>query len=147
MTQRAHLYYNNSVSQLLKPLIRTADANSTGVDLQGYNDCLLIFDVGDTGDTLSGSVYVELEVEESDDNSTFTDVANTDLTNYVTGNNTGTVAKIDDNAEDERTYIVGYRGTKRYVRGVLNYTGTHTNGIEIGVIAMRGLAHTQPQNT
>ena len=74
-------------------------------------------------------------------------VANADLTNTVTGSNTGTVAVIDDNAEDDLVVVVGYKGNKRYIRPVLNFTGTHTNGIPCAVMAVRGRNRAQPVNS
>ncbi len=132
------LHENIKITKLLDPLIRTADANSTAVDVLGYESLVMAAMIGITGDTLSGSVKVEVEVEESDDNSTFTDVANADLTNYVTGTNVGTIAVIDDNAEDDVIVSTGYKGSKRYVRLVFNYTGTHTNGIEVAAFSVQG---------
>lgn len=141
------LYSNLSVSQLIDPDTLTADANSTAVDLQGYSSLMLVANVGASGDTLSGSVKIELEVEESDDNSTFTDVADADLHNAVDGTNDGTFAVIDDAAEDDAVYITGYQGNKRYVRAVVNVTGTHTNGTPISVSAIRGHAAERPVNS
>lgn len=141
------LYSNLSVSQLIDPDTLTADANSTAVDLQGYSSLMLVANVGASGDTLSGSVKIELEVEESDDNVTFTDVANADLHKSVTGTNVGTFAVIDDAAEDDAVYITGYQGNKRYVRVVANLTGTHTNGTPVSVSAIRGHAAERPVNS
>jgi tRNA G37 N-methylase Trm5 len=87
--------------------------------------------VGDSGDTLSGSVMVELELEESDDNTTYTDCANaalenatTGATGAVTGTNLGTFAVIDAPTEDSAMFYVRYVGSKRYSRVVVNKTGT-----------------------
>jgi hypothetical protein len=115
--------------------VRTADADGATIDRQGAEDLTFTALVGASGDTLSGSVYVLLEVEHSDDGSTWADCANADLTNTVTGATTGTFAKIDDPAEDDAVFKVGYIGGKRYVRVVQNLVGTHTNGIPIGVVA------------
>lgn len=112
-------------------IVITADANSSEADLLEYDGAFLLANIGITGDTLSSSVYLEVEVEHSDDNSTWVDCADADLSSTVTGTNTGTIAKIDDNAEDDVTVTAGYLGRKRYVRLVYNLTGTHSNGIEV----------------
>ena len=138
MPNRSSLYSNTGMTLLLTPATRTADANSTGFDTRNSDDVTIAFIVGASGDTLSGSVYIECELEESDDNSVWTDVADVDVTNSVTGTNTGTAAKIDDPAEDDTIVKVGYKGYKRYVRGVLNVTGTHSNGTPTAIIALSG---------
>jgi hypothetical protein len=147
MPNHTSLYANTGFVSLMIPAVKTADANSTGLDLQNCDDAVLLFHVGDSGDTLSGSVKIELEVQESDDDSTYTAVANADLTNYVTGTNVGTVAVIDAPSEDSNVFAVGYKGTKRYIRGVANVTGTHTNGTPIGVTGLRGRNRAQPVNS
>lgn len=146
MSIRTDLYFNNKVTQTYNPIMTTADQNTTAVDMKGFGDLLMNVNVGASGDTLSGSVYILLELEHSDDNVTFEDCANSDLTNYVTGLNTGTFAKIDDAAEDNLPYFVGYKGNKRYVRVVLNLVGTHTNGTPLSVTAIQGMADLKPQN-
>ena len=50
--------------------VKTADANGTGIDLQGFEEATAVVSVGAEGDTLSGSVYFEVSLEHSDDNST-----------------------------------------------------------------------------
>lgn len=124
------------VVHCLTPATRTADANGTAVDTQGYGSVSFFALFGASGDTLSGSVYAEVELEESDDNSTFTDVADADVVTAVTGTNTGTIAVVNDPAEDDQTYKAGYIGGKRYVRPVYNVTGTHSNGMPVAVIAV-----------
>lgn len=126
-----------TVTQVMDPAVVTADVNCTAVDLQGYNSCMFIVNVGESGDTLSGSVYLEAEVEESDDNSTFTDVADADLRGYVAGTNDGCFGFIDAAAEDDVLLKCQYTGNSRYVRVVINVTGTHTNGTPISVTAIR----------
>ena len=116
MPNRSSLYSNTGMTLLLTPATRTADANSTGFDTRNSDDVTIAFIVGASGDTLSGSVYIECELEESDDNSVWTDVADVDVTNSVTGTNTGTAAKIDDPAEDDTIVKVGYKGYKHWSR-------------------------------
>jgi hypothetical protein len=125
-------------TQVLDPVVLTTDTDCDGVDLLGYGSCAFYVMVGESGDTLSGTVYIELEVEESDDDSTYSDCADAVVTNTVSGNNTGTFAKIDAAAEDDAVYMCEYRGSKRYARVVINVSGTHSNGTPIAVLALRG---------
>jgi hypothetical protein len=131
-------FYTNVVhDQVVDPAVITSDTDGASVDLLGYDRVVFYALVGESGDSLSGALYTELEVEESADDSSFTDVADADLTVYVAGNNDGTFAKIDAAAEDDAVYMTEYRGSKRYVRPVINITGTHTNGTPIGIVALR----------
>lgn len=128
---------NMADSQLVDPAVITSDTDSASIDLLGYEHGALIFNVGESGDTLSGSVKIELEVEESDDDSSFSDVADADLSNYVAGTNDGCVAVIDAAAEDDSIHMVQYKGSKRYIRGVINVTGTHSNGTPMSITGLR----------
>ena len=122
------------VKNLSKPMAslvsanRTADANGTGIDLTGFEGALVIGDVGAEGDTLDASNDINLEVEESADNSTYTDVADADLVGSVTGANTGTFAHVDAAGEAPKIYFASYIGSKKWIRIVDNRTGTHTVG-------------------
>lgn len=135
---------NMKYDQVVDPVVISADADGTSVDLLGYEGVTFLVLVGESGDTLGAGVYVELEVEDSADNSTFADCANAEITNAVTGNNTGTFAKIDAAAEDDAVFATTYVGGQRYVRPVINVTGTHTNGIPIGIVAIRFGADRKP---
>ena len=70
---------NISPAVSLAVAVRTAAANGTGVDLQGYESATALVDVGAEGDTLSSSVFFEVSLEHSDDDSTYTDVAQADI--------------------------------------------------------------------
>jgi len=128
---------NHKITQVIAPAVQTIDVDGTSVDMRGYHDVTFIGLVGAEGDTLSGSVMIELEVEESDDDSTFTDVADDELQGYVAGTNDGCFAVIDANGEAPSVHKATYHGNARYVRPVINLTGTHTNGTIIGVIAIQ----------
>lgn len=130
------LYHNLSKTQMLAPATLTTDTLSAAMDLQDAQGGLLVAAVGASGDTLSATVYVLLEVQHSADNITYEACANADLTAYVAGAATGTFAKIDDPAEDATLYSVGYRGGKRYLKVNVNLVGTHTNGIPVGVVGL-----------
>lgn len=140
------LYSNIAVEPALNPATITADADGLTIDTQGYGSVVLAVNVGESGDSLSGSIKIELEVEESDNDSDWTDVADADLQNTVDGTNDGTFAVIDAAAEDDAVYITGYTGTSRYVRVVINVTGSHTNGTPIGATAILGHPEQAPVN-
>lgn len=135
------LHSNVAVSVSLAPAVRTADTNGTGVDLSKYESAEVIFNVGAEGVTLSGTDKIALELEESDDDVTYTDVAAADM---IGEESAGTVRTLDDNAECPAVYRVGYIGSKRYVRAVLNFSGTHGTGTPIGCVVVAGHPRTTP---
>ncbi len=132
------LLSNLQVDQVLDPAIITTDALSSVIDMLDYNSCLIMASIGESGDTLSGSVKAEVEVQHSDDDSTYVAAPDADVRDSVVGTNVGTLAVIDDAAEDDVVVVGQYVGKKRYVKVAINLTGTHTNGIPVGVVAARG---------
>lgn len=103
---------NIKVFSGILPQSLTAAANGTGVDLQGYDKAAVVFHAGAIGGTTPSFTFA---VQESDDNTTFTDVAAADLQGtapVVTTTNAGVT-------------VVGYLGSKRYIRPIAKtVTGT-----------------------
>lgn len=121
------MYSRINVAQSLNPAARIATANGTGVDLAGYEGALCVVSVGTRTDGTHA-----LKLQESDDNTTFTDVAAADLRgSFPADVTTGTPIR------------VGYKGTKRYVRAVATVTGA-TTGAVYGVDIVRDGARKQP---
>lgn len=134
---------NISVAQSLAPAVRTADANGTGVDLQGFESATILVDTGAEGDTLSGSVKIDFKLEDSDDNSTFAAVtASTAVIGTIDSN--GIFLTLDADAETPQVAKIGYTGGKRYVRVVADFTGTHTNGTPVSASVVRSHARHNP---
>lgn len=132
------LYHRVLVTQHLSPVVSTATKTSTAIDLQGYNGANVIFSIGQSGDTLSGSVYWTLKLQHSDDDSTYADLAAADL------NSPSLTSVVNSSSLDRTSYSFGYQGNKRYLKAVATPTGTHSNGTPIGVVALRGSASYAP---
>ena len=132
---------NNLIAvQSLAPAVRTADANGTGVDLQGFEGAMCVFDIGAEGATLSGSVKIDVKLEHSDDDSSYSAVtSNSDITDGAIDSN-GIWATFDDNAEAPAVASIGYVGGKRYIRIVADFTGTHSNGSPVSAMVLKGFA-------
>jgi hypothetical protein len=132
------------VFQAMVPIVANDDTEGTGLtcDRLGYQHVLMIAEQGISGDTLSGSIYWTIKFQESDDDSTWGNIANADLDNGAN------LWIINAAAEDPTTIIRLYKGSKRYVRIFWDATGTHTNGTPIsGVCILSNPLHgpiTQP---
>ena len=126
--------------QSLAPAVRTADANGTGVDLQGFEGAMAIFDIGAEGDTLSSSVKIDVKLEHSDDNSSWSAVvSNNDITDGAI-DSSGIWATFDDNAEAPAVVGIGCVGGKRYLRVVADFSGSHSNGSPVSAMIIKGFA-------
>jgi len=115
------------VQSLVPTGARTASANGTGVDLQGYDGALAII----TADTITDGTHTP-KLQESDDNSTFTDVGSTDQV--------GTALVAITAASVQR---IAYIGAKRYIRVVVTVSGATTGG-KYAACVVRGYPSRQP---
>ena len=134
----------------LAAAVRAAAANGTGVDLQGYESATVLVDVGAEGDTLSSSVFFEVSLEHSDDNSSFSDVVQADIIDGTIAAD-GIFLKLDGTSGGDPDsaggiFRVGYVGGKRYLRVVLAKTGTHSNGTPLGAMVIKGHARHSVDN-
>lgn len=148
MTTKTCLYNDNKFEQVIDPAVYTSDQTSDEIDMQGYQDLAIVANVGVSADSLSGSVYIALELQHSDTSgSGYAACADTDLVNPVTSVNTGSFAKIDDDAEDNAIFKTAYKGTKRFVKVVVNMVGSHSSGCPVSVTAIKGRAAAMPVNS
>jgi hypothetical protein len=115
----------------LEPALRpTATYNGAGVDLQGYNEAMaLVYFGAYTNGTHTPSL------QESDDNSTYTNVANTDMD--------GTFAAVSGAGGANTVQRIGYRGSKRYLRVVMTVASGATGAASAAII-VRGAAASEP---
>lgn len=121
---------NIKLVQSLAPAVRTADANGDGVDRQFYEGVTIVVDTGAEGITLSGTNKIEFELEHSDDDSTYSDMSSSDV-NGTLGSG-GLFLTLDADGETPQISEIEYIGSKRYVRVVANFSGTHGTGTPIG---------------
>lgn len=114
----------------------TAAANGTGIDLQGAEAALITIPTGAFGGTTPAATFT---VQESADNATWTNVADSDLIG-ATGNAAGVALAASSVVK------VSYIGTQRYVRVILaSVTGT-TPVIRAAADVIRAhLRHAGPQ--
>lgn len=125
------LYGEISVGQSLAPAARTASANGTGVDLQGFDAAVVVVETG----TITDGTHT-IEVQESDElASGYTAVADADLQ--------GTEPAIGG-PDDNKVYEIGYLGTKRYVRVAVTVAGATTGGVYAAHV-VRGRPRKQPK--
>jgi hypothetical protein len=110
------------------PLLRSANAavNGTGVDLTGtgnfFRSAMLLVIAG----AITDGTHT-FKLQESDDNSSFSDVAAGDLSGSLTAVTTANASSVQRQS---------YTGSKRYLRAVVTTAGATTGGNTAAVIIM-----------
>lgn len=117
-------------AQSLTPAARTASANGTGANLQGYGSAMAIVAFG----TITDGTHTP-KLQESDDNSSFSDVAAADLNGSFSAGTSG--------AGGSAVQRVGYIGAKQYIRVVMTVAGATTGALSSAEI-VRGHAAQNP---
>lgn len=118
----------------LVPATRTADANGSAVDTQGYGSAVLTVSAGDI-DTASGDETYAFNVEESADGSTGW-AAISGATVSVTADNDVKLIRLEGLNTGSR---------KRYLRAVLDVGGT-TPSIPCSAVFALSRAYNEPVN-
>jgi hypothetical protein len=120
------IYNNVLVKQSLAPAARTASANGTSVDRNEdssmFQDALVVVSTG----AITDGTHT-IEVQESDDNSTFTAVADADLE--------GTEPAIGA-TDDNKIYELRYKGLKRYLRVAVTVASATSGGVYGGDVVL-----------
>ncbi len=148
MTLSSKLYSGTKIVQMQVPGVLSADTLSAKFDLQDVSDLMLLLSVGVAGDTWSTSNKIEIEVQDSPDDSTYTACADAVISNPVSGaTSTGTMAKLTNSTTHaSQIYACAYRGNQRYVKVNINFTGTHSTGDPYEVIGLGWECRAQPVN-
>lgn len=115
------------VDETIRPQVATAGVNGQTVDLRGSDSVAFAVSIG----AITGSAGdATVTIEESSDDSTWTDVADADIL--------GT----EPTLAADTAYQFGYIGGERYVRAVFGL-GAETN-VAVSVTAIRGHLANQP---
>lgn len=115
--------------------------------LQGgiYKSALFLLDVAIGGITFTGVNSITVEMLNSDDNVTFTDVPITSVVGPSDAALTSGVVKSWTALKAAATLnAICYRGGKRYVKLIANYNGTHGTGTALGAWVLLGDSGYQP---
>ena len=130
-----------------------ADKDGDTVDGKGFHSVLHVVEIGVGGITFSGANKIELRLQDSPDDSAWTDVTDANHVNINTASSVGVVTNpgstgiwglIDSAAKDDMSYAIGYRGLQRYSRVVIDFTGTHGTGTPISASALLSRADSSP---
>jgi len=152
-------------TQASTPAAVTIDrANTTGTGNRKYEAVTIACHIGAGGITFTGTNFIALKIEESDDNSTFNVVAGPasgsgggGAVNLGVSNQPGVnfgqqpdangyvrIINAAKAAADTIPFTCDYVGNKRYIRVTLLYGGTHSTGTLGTVWAILGFPDVLP---
>ena len=113
-----------------------ADNTPAAVDIRGYDSVEVMIAIGVGGITFSTTNKVEFVLTHSDDNTTYTNVATTEMIGAGTIT-TGIIKSLIAAHATAAVYRFGYIGGKRYLKLLADFSGTHGTGTPIaGIIEL-----------
>jgi hypothetical protein len=134
-----------SVATLIDAATLSADNTPPAVDLLGYNAAEIVLLIGVGGITFSGTNKIEFKLTHSDDNSTYTDVAAADMLGGQAVATGGIIKSLVAAHAAASSYRYGYKGGKRYLKLLADFSGTHGTGTPIAAAVLRGHGNVQPE--
>lgn len=136
-----HSVINRAV--LIANATYSADTTPVAVDLLGYDSAEVLLDIGAGGITFSGTNKIEFVLTHSDDDSTYSNVTDADMLG-ITGISSGIIKSLVAAHATASVYRYGYRGNKRYLKLLADFSGTHGTGTPIGASVLRMRPHYTP---
>jgi hypothetical protein len=130
------------IDTLIANATYSADTTPAVVDLQGFDAAEIVLALGAGGITFSGTNKIEFVLTHSDDNSTYSNVADADMLG-VTGITSGIIKALTA-AQAAAIVRFGYKGGKRYLKLLADFSGTHGTGTPIGAYVIKGEAFVEP---
>lgn len=115
--------------QVLAAAAVSADTNTASVDVDDFNSLAFCVCVGTFAFT--GVNKIDIKLQHSDDNSAWSDVGS----DNVYEGTAPIVLSLDSGAKDDMSHLVEYRSGKRYVRAVLDVSGTVSAPIAVVAIS------------
>jgi hypothetical protein len=104
-----------AVAHLLDAGAVSADTKTKYVDLAGFKSAIVLVNLGSASFS-SASIAPILQESDSTADASFTNVAASDMI--------GSFSAVSDANSDQVTQVVGYIGSKRYIRVFLDISGT-----------------------
>lgn len=127
---------NHKIEASLVPAEQNATVQGTGFSVKDYNSISQIFSIGVPGITLSPTDKIEVFLEHSDDNVTYT--RTTEHTGQVEGGADGLYGAYESNAAASSNAKTGYYGNKEWVRTDVVFSGTHGTATPCAVTTVLG---------
>ncbi len=130
----------------IAPAVYSASPTPVTIDTAGYHSVALLIAIGIGGITFSGTNRIDFQLQESDDGSTWANVAATELTgpgapSSVSG---GIILSLTAAHAAATLTRVGVISGRRYLQLTPVFGGTHATGTPLAAVAVLGNPEIMP---
>lgn len=137
------MHSNVAVATLIGAATLAADNTPAAVDLLGFNSAEIVLAIGAGGITFSGTNKIEFKLTHSDDDSTYSAVTTDDMLG-VTVADGGIIKSLVAAHAAAASYRYGYKGGKRYLKLLADFSGTHATGTPVAATVVKGSPSVAP---
>ncbi len=127
------------------PASLSADNTPAAIDLGDHNSAEIFILVGVGGITFSGTNKIEFVVTDSDDDVTYEAVTDDDVLGVASVGDGGIVKALVAAHAAAACYRVGYKGGKRFLKILADFSGTHGAATPITVLVVKSHGRDNPQ--
>ena len=139
------LHSGLSVVAAIDAATLTADSNPAAIDLRGVNGAEIILAIGAGGITFTETDKIEFILSHSDGDSSYEAVTADDLLGVAAMDEGGIVKALVAAHATAAVYRFGYVGTRRYLKLLAAFSGTHATGTPVAALVIKGHALISPQ--
>lgn len=131
------LHTTTKVDQAIAPAVYTADNTPPTVDLQGCRGAEIVLNIGAGGITFSPTNKIEFKLTHSDDDSDYSAVDVDDVNGLSVVGGGGIVKALTAAHAAASITKFGYKGGKRYLKLLADFSGTHGTGTPIAAVVIK----------
>lgn len=139
------LHSSLTAAVLIGAATLAADNTPAAVDLRGYDAAEILLAIGAGGITFDATNKVEFKLTHSDDDSTYTAVTVADMLGLSSVGSGGIIKSLVAAHAAAGVYRFGYKGGKRYLKLLADFSGTHGTGTPIAASVLKSHGHDNPQ--
>lgn len=139
------LHSGLTVTAAIDAATLTEDNTPAVIDLRGFKGAEIVLAIGAGGITFSDTDKIEFTLTHSDDDSSYEAVTADDLLGVEAVGEGGIVKALVEAHATAGVYRFGYVGTRRYLKLLAAFSGTHTTGTPIAALVIKGHGQINPQ--
>ncbi|MEJ8570748.1 hypothetical protein [Microbaculum marinum] len=134
-----------TVVQAIGAAVLDADNTPAAINLQGHDAAEIVLAVGIGGITFSGTNKIDFKLTHSDDDDTYAPVTIDDMLGLASVGTGGIIKALTAAHAAAGVYRCGYVGSKRYLKLLADFSGTHGAGTPIAALVIKGRGAIQPE--
>ncbi|MFZ2869851.1 hypothetical protein [Zavarzinia sp.] len=131
--------------QAIGAAVLAADNTPGAIDLQGYDSAEIVLAIGAGGVTFSGTNKIEFKLTHSDDDSTYDAVEADDILGADDVGAGGIIKALIAAHASAAVYRYGYKGGRRYLKLLADFSGTHGTGTPVAAVVIKGNGYNKPE--